>query len=63
MANAATKTPSAVRSFFSATSRWIDTYAKSSMSSSEALAMRDAILAQQWEKSSARSASKSQRTR
>ncbi len=40
---------SAIRSFFTATSHWIDTYSRSSMSSAEALAMRDAILSQQWE--------------
>lgn len=43
---------SAIRTFFTATARWFENYSKSSMSASEALAMRDAILSQQWEKSS-----------
>lgn len=41
---------SAIRSFFTATSRWFETCSRSTMSASEAMAMRDAILAQQWDK-------------
>ncbi len=54
---------SAIRTFFTATSRWIDNYSKSSMSASEALAMRDAILAQQWEKPSSKNDRTPERTR
>lgn len=54
---------SAIRTFFTATSRWSVTCSTSSMSASEALAMRDAILAHQWEKASDKGERASEPTR